>query len=333
MSPTRPNVVIAHWDRLDAFSDADIDRLSQIAHVLDQAPVSSWDDPRAGELLDRAEVILGHWGCPTIDAAVLDRAPNLGLIAYGAGTLKNVVTDAVWSRDVRVTSGAVANAEPVAEFTLAAILWANKDVLWRRTHAQQPENPTTGDVALGNYAKTIGLIGASLVGRRVIELLAQFPHLAVTLYDPLVSHDEAAALGVTKLELAELCAGCDVLSVHAPLLPETVGMIGRNELAGLRTGATVINTARGPIIDHDALTRELESGRLRGVLDVTDPEPLPDDHPLRALPNVWLTPHIAGSEGTELGRMADHAIDEIDRWSRGLPARNEITEARLGHIA
>ena len=333
MSPRRPNVLLAHWERLDAFNDTDIAQLSQIANVLDRSPVSRWDDPRADDLLDRADVILGHWGCPTIDAGILERAPNLGLIAYAAGTLKNVVTEAVWNRNVRVTSGAVANAEPVAEFTLGAILWANKDVLWRRTHERQPDRPAGADVALGNYAKTIGLIGASLVGRRVIELLAQFPHLTVTLYDPFVSHDQAAELGVRKLELAELCTGCDVLSVHAPLLPATVGLIGPTELAGLRTGATVINTARGPIIDHDALTRELESGRLRGVLDVTDPEPLPDDHPLRGLPNVWLTPHIAGSEGTELGRMADHAIDEIDRWRRGLPARNEITEDRLGRLA
>ncbi|MBT5138948.1 MAG: hydroxyacid dehydrogenase [Acidimicrobiaceae bacterium] len=333
MSRAEPKIVIAHMPQIRGFTDADLDRVANVGTVLDRVPISAWNDSRADALLAVADVVLAHWGCPAIDATVLDRAPNLGLIAYAAGTVKTVVTDAVWTRDIRVTSGAVANAEPVAEFTIAAILWANKDALWRRVHASQPDQPTTAGVPRGNYGKTIGLVGASLVGRRVIELLALFPDLDVTLYDPFVTLEEAADLGVTKLELDELCAGCDVLSVHAPLLTSTVGLVGAPHLAALRDGATVINTARGPIIDHDALTVELTSGRLRAVLDVTDPEPLADDSPLRSLSNVWLTPHLAGSEGTELARMADHAIDEITRWSQGRPARNEITKGRLDRLA
>ncbi len=333
MTRQRPNIVIAHMPQVPGFTAADLDRLGAIGHVLDADPIASWDDPRVDTLLADADVILGHWGCPPIDRTVLDRAPNLGLIAYAAGTLKSVVTDAVWERGIRVTSGAAGNAEPVAEFTVAAILWANKDALWRRVHSPRPERPSAGGVPRGNYGKTIGLVGASLVGRRVIELLAQFPDLDVTLYDPFVSADEAAALGVTKLGLDDLCAGCDVLSVHAPLLPSTVGLIGGHQLVALREGATVINTARGSIIDHEALTAELVAGRLRAILDVTDPEPLPDDHPLRTLSNVWLTPHLAGSEGTELVRMADHAIDEISRWSADAPARNEITKDRFDRLA
>ena len=96
-------------------------------------------------------------------------------------------------------------------------------------------------------------------------------------------------------------------------------MIGVEQLAALRTGATVINTARGALLDHDALLTEVSTGRLSAVLDVTDPEPLPDDHPLWALPNVFITPHLAGSQGTELRRMTDHVVDEIDRWSSGRP--------------
>ena len=289
MSRVEPNIVIAHMPQILGFTDADLDRVASVGTVLDRVPVSAWNDSRADALLAVADVVLAHWGCPAIDVTVLDRAPNLGLIAYAAGTVKTVVTDAVWTREIRVTSGAVANAEPVAEFTIAAILWANKDALWRRVHTGQPDRPTTGGVPRGNYGKTIGLVGASLVGRRVIELLALFPDLDVTLYDPFVTSEEAADLGVTKLDLDELCAGCDILSVHAPLLTSTVGLVGAPHLAALRDGATVINTARGPIIDHDALTAELTSGRLRAVLDVTDPEPLADD--LAA--SVYECAHIA----------------------------------------
>ncbi len=157
--------------------------------------------------------------------------------------------------------------------------------------------------------------------------------MSVALYDPFVDEAEAATLGVTKMELDELCATVDILSIHAPDLPSTKRMIGMRQLAALRTGATVVNTARGALLDHEALLAEVTTGRLSAVLDVTDPEPLPADHPLWALPNVFITPHLAGSVGTELRRMVDHAVDEIDRWRSGSPARNPVTKDMLARLA
>jgi len=325
----RPTVVLAHYAGIDLFAPVDLDCLSETVDILDRAAIGAWDDPRADALLGEAEVLLGHWGCPRLDEAMLARAPRLGLVAYAAGTVKEVVTDAVFARGIRVTSGAPANAEPVAEFTLAAVLWAGKDVLWRRDGGRW----RPGAAPLGNWGRTIGLVGASAVGRRVIELLRPFPRLAVTLYDPYVTAEEATRLGVRKVELDELCATADVLSIHAPELPETHRLIGAAQLAALRAGATVINTARGSLLDHDALARELTDGRLYAILDVTDPEPLPADSPLRHLPNVFLTPHLAGSEGTELARLTAHAFDEIDRWRQGQPARHEVTGEMLSRLA
>ncbi len=333
----RPALVIAHWPGLDAFTGGDLDRIGEVARILDREPVGSWDDPRAGALLAGAEVILGHWGCPPIDAMILDRAPNLGLVAYAAGTVRDVVTAAVFDRGVRLTSGANANAEPVAEFTLAAILLAGKDAFWLRDLLRDPsiaEHRPIGEVPTGNWGRTIGLVGASMVGRRVIELLRPFPRLAVELYDPFVSEEEALRLGVTRRgSLDELCAAADVLSIHAPDLPSTRGMVGAAQLAALRTGATLINTARGGLVDHDALVEELRAGRLYAVLDVTEPEPLPEDHPLRTLPNVFLTPHVAGSMGNELRRLSECAVEEIRRFAAGEPALNEVTRERLGRMA
>lgn len=339
MSDRRPALLIAHHPSLDLFDQDALDRIGDVAVILDREPVADWDDPRSNDLLARAEVILGHWGCPPLDASVIDRAPNLGLFAYAAGTVKHTIEPDVFERAIRVTSGADANAEPVAEFTLATILYANKDVIWQRDVRRAPRDPALREfrqpsgVAVGNYGKTIGIVGASLIGRRVIELLRAFPHLGVALYDPFVTDAEARSLGVAKMELDELCASVDILSIHAPDLPSTRHMIGAPQLAALRTGATVINTARGALLDHDALLDEVSKGRLSAVLDVTDPEPLPDDHPLWALPNVFITPHLAGSLGTELRRMVDHAIDEIDRWRTGRPARNAITKDMLARLA
>lgn len=332
MSRGHPNIAIAHWPGMDLFSQADLDRLRALGPLLNTEPIRAWDEDAAAVLAE-AEVIVGHWGCPPLDAAMLERAPRLALFAYAAGTVKMTLTDAVWDRDIRVTSGANANAEPVAEFTLAAILFANKGALWRRGPADFSALSAMGDRQWGNYGRTIGIVGASLTGRRVIELLRAFPHLSVTLYDPYVTPEEAGSLGVEKLELDELCAGADVLSIHAPALPETMHMIGADQLSALRDGATVINTARGPLIDHDAFTPHLASGRLYAILDVTDPEPLPEDSPLLEMPNVWISPHLAGSQGRELARMTDYVIEEVRRWSAGEPALNEVTRDRLATMA
>ena len=336
MRSDKPAIVLAHWSGLDLLGDSGRSRIGEVGRLLDAEPVGDWSDPRADALLAEAEVILGHWGCPFIDAGVLDRAPNAGLFAYAAGTIKSTVDDAVFERGLRVTTCADANAEPVAEFTLAAVLFANKDVLWRRDRFRQPELKgfrQRSDVAVGNWGKTVGIVGASLVGRRVIDLLRPFPHLRIALHDPFVTADEAAALGVALMDLEELCAASDVLSIHAPDLPSTRRMIGPVQLAALRTGATLVNTARGALVDHDALRDELASGRLYAILDVTDPEPLPDDDPLRTLPNAFITPHLAGSEGTELERLSDWAADEIERWSMGAPPRNGITRDQLDRLA
>lgn len=317
---------------MDLFGEADLDRLRGLGRLLVAEPIGAWDDD-ADAVLAEAEVIVGHWGCPPLDTAMLDRAPRLGLFAYAAGTVKMTLTDAVWDRDIRVTSGANANAEPVAEFTLAAILFANKGVLWRRGPADYSDLSAIGGRQWGNYSRTVGIVGASLIGRRVIELLQPFPHLSVTLYDPFVTPEEAASLGVQKLELGELCASADVLSIHAPALPDTLHMIGAAQLSALPDGATVINTARGPLIDHEALIPHLASGRLYAILDVTDPEPLPENSPLLELPNVWISPHLAGSQGTEVARMTDYVIEEIRRWSAGEPALNQVTRDRLATMA
>lgn len=333
MSRSSPAIVLAHWPRLPLFDEDALGRLGEVGRVLDAEPLGGWDDPRADDLLADAEVIVGHWGCPRLDADVLARAPNLGLFAYAAGTVKGAVTNAVWERDIRVTSGSNGNAEPVAEFTLAAILFANKGVLWRRGAFEDGGFETLTDRARGNYGRTIGIVGASLIGRRVIELLGPFPHLTVTLYDPYVSHADAAELGARKVDLAELCAGADILSIHAPALPETRHMIGAEHLAALRDGATVINTARGPLIDHEALLPHVRSGRLYAILDVTDPEPLPQDSPLHHLGNVWLSPHLAGAQGSELDRLVDCVVEEVRRWSAGEAALNEVTAERLATMA
>lgn len=314
---------------------AQIERLASCCRLLDAEPLRDFASARARRLLPEVEILITSWGCPLIDSAVLDRAPDLRAIVHAAGTVKAVIADAVWQRGLLVSSAAGANAVPVAEYTLAVILLANKGVfeLQRRYEALRETFSWPEDVArLGNYGKIVGIVGASQVGRRVLELLAPLD-LRVVVHDPTLDDEQVRALGGERAELDALLSAADVVSLHAPSLPSTRHMIDRRRLTLMRDGATLINTARGALVDHAALTDELVSGRLRAVIDTSEPEPLPAESPLWALPNVVLTPHVAGSLGNELARIGAFAVAEVERYTRGEPFHGRVAQADLGALA
>ncbi|ADI11708.1 2-hydroxyacid family dehydrogenase [Streptomyces bingchenggensis BCW-1] len=294
-------------------------RLNALASVRPGHTVTEFDTVDLSDV----EVLFTCWHCPPITAQVLDRAPRLRAVIHAAGTVKDHITDACWQRGITVTSAAAANAEPVAEFTLAAILFAGKRVVdiartyqaTRRDHAWDTRYPD-----LGNYQRTIGIVGASRIGRRVVELLEPFS-FNVLVYDPYLAGDLP---GARTSDLDELVASSHIVSLHAPDLPETRHMIDATRLAAMRDGATLINTARAALVDQKALTAELLTGRLHAVLDHTAPEVLPPDSPLYGLPNAVVTPHIAGSIGNELARMAHLALDELDRYAHGIPLQHRV---------
>jgi phosphoglycerate dehydrogenase-like enzyme len=309
------------------------ERLGRICRLVATEPLRTFE---GADALARVQVLITSWGSPRIDAAALDALPSLRLVAHLAGSVKGFVDEVVWRRGIQVVNAVAANAVPVAEYTLAAILFCNKHVLrlaafYHRHHENRA--PWTKEAPnVGNYRKTIGVIGASHVGRKLLELMRPFD-FTVLLYDPYVSALEARDLGATKVTLSELLAGSDVVTLHAPLLPETRHMIGARELALMKDGATLINTARGGLVDHDALISELTVGRIHAVLDTTEPDVLPPTSPLYRLPNVLLTPHIAGSLGNETQRLSDHIIDEVERYARGQPLRHRVRFDDLVRLA
>lgn len=318
------------------FAPEQLSRLAGLTEVLSFEPMTRLDTRAAADLLREAEILVTAWGPPPIDATTLDSAPKLKLIAHAAGSVKYFMDPAVFEAGVAVTTATAANAVPVAEFTLAAILFANKRVLEFRDAYRSGRNAMRTHPLmtseLGNYNKTIGIIWASRIGLKVIELLAPFD-LDVVLHTPDLTAAEAAALGVELVELDELMARSDVVSLHAPALPSTRELIDARRLALMRDGATFINTARGSIVDQTALERELVSGRISAVIDVTEPEVLPADSPLYELPNVLLTPHMAGAVGTERERLGTLIVDEIERYVRGKPLLHLIDYARFDRLA
>ncbi|WP_240968364.1 hydroxyacid dehydrogenase [Streptomyces sp. HNM0575] len=316
----------------------DDDVLTALATHTELAPPPVLDDfgtERARTVLAETELLITGWGCPPVDGKVLAAAPRLRAVAHTAGSVRGHVTDACWERGIEVSSAAAANALPVAEYTVAMILLSGKHVLetardYAAARARTEElhhRPGTG-----NYRRTVGILSASLIGRRVIELLRPYD-LRVRLYDPCIGDEEFEALGVPRTGLRELFADSDVVSVHTPLLPATRGLVGAELLGAMRRDATLINTSRGAVLDQDALTEAVCAGRIRAVLDVTEPEVLPPQHPLWDCENVLVTPHVAGSLGNELRRLADLTVSEVARWARGEGFAHPVRRERLAFLA
>lgn len=271
------------------------------------------DDPRDAGLLADVECIITGWGSPVLDVRRLDRMPRLRAIAHSAGSVKPVVDDDVWARGIVVTTSAAANAVPVAEFAVAMIVLAAKRA-FATASALAASDGAPVDVegswpVIGMHGITVGVVGASRVGRAVVERLRDHD-VRVLVSDPYLDAAEAASLGVTAVDLDTLAAASDIVTLHAPLLPSTRNLVDRHVLGLMRPGATLVNTARGGIVDQEALADRLDRGDLAAVLDVTEPEVLPAGARLRSTPNTFITPHIAGSLGNELRRLAGNAVRE-----------------------
>ncbi len=275
-----------------------------------------------------AEVVLASWGCPVMDAGFLDAAPRLRLVLYAAGSVRAFVTDAFWERGIRVSSASALNAVSVAEYALAVILFSLKHG-WRLMH-----EPGGSRMPIpGAFGATIGLVSLGAVGRLVRKMLR--PHqLHVVAYDPGLTDRDMRSLGVRAVDLAELFRTSDVVSLHAPLLPETRGMVTGAHIESMRPGATLINTARGAIVREAEMAAVLGRRRdLQAVLDVTEPEPPLSGSPLLHLPNVVLTPHIAGAIGPERRRLGRGMVEELRRYVRGEPLQWELTRDQVQGMA
>jgi len=237
------------------------------------------------------------------------------------------MTPAAWDRGIRITNAVEANAVPVAEFCLAQILFSLKHG-WKYMQLAKEDHPKLWPESKpvpGNYGSKVGIISLGQIGRKTCELLKPFD-LDVYAYSSRVSAETAVRLGITLLSMEEIFKSCDVVSIHLPSNEETRNRIGKELLSTMKPGATLINTARGAVINQPELIEFLkERHDVTVCIDVTEPEPPEPDCPLFELPNVVLTPHLAGSMGGETRRMAEYMIQEIDRWLVDEPLRWEIS--------
>ncbi|MCB1692285.1 MAG: hydroxyacid dehydrogenase [Pseudomonadales bacterium] len=280
--------------------------------------------------LAHVEYIFSTWGMPELTARQIAELPDLKAVFYAAGTVKYFAGPFL-ECGVRVVSAWAANAVPVGEYTAAQIILAGKGYFAanRRMHRRE----SLRDLAItGNYGSRVALLGAGMVGREVIRRLHGYD-IELLVFDPFLADADAHSLGVTKVTLEEAFDAA-IVSNHLANVPETVGMITGKLLRRMPEGGTFINTGRGATVREDEMLDVLqERADLTALLDVTDPEPPVDDSPLYRLANVWLTPHIAGSLGNEVVRMADLMIEEFERELTGQPLRYEVKREHLATMA
>ena len=228
---SKPRLALCYDARLyrDSFAEADWQRLANVVDIADRAPLMSYVDERAVAVLEDVDILITGWDAPLLDAAGLANLPRLRMISHLGATVKAHHSPAVWQRGVRVSSAVEATAYPVIEFTIAAIVFAGKQVLARsRKYCMTRTFPQTDDeFDIGLMGQTIGIVGASRVGLPVIERLRDFD-VEVLVYDPFLSREHARGLGAEKIDdLDDLVLRSSIVSIHAPITDKTINMLRR----------------------------------------------------------------------------------------------------------
>jgi len=308
------------------FHHTDLKRIESVA-LLRHPDVDEPDDAWQRTAIAGAEIAITGWGSRRISDAMLDAAPTLRLVCHSAGSVRSFVNETrLRERRIRICSARTALAVGVAEFAFGLMLLSMKG-LWHIQEAIARGRWDRDDAAgwmREPFGATVGIVGASAVGREMIRLCRSLEFGAILVYDPYLSTEEASSLGVEKTELDDLMRRSDVVSLHAPDIPATRHLISARQLALLRDRAVLINTARGACIDEAALIAELEKGRIVACLDVTDPEPPASDSPLYRLPNCILTPHVAGAVKENTWRQGRLVADQIEAYVAGRPLPGEL---------
>ena len=330
MKVTRPHVLVLASDVLFQHFFTETSR-----NTLDE--VSTWersslreDSSPLREQIANADVLMTTWHSPFLTAEMLGHHPRVNLIAHCGGEVKSRVAEPIFDY-VTITNAADPMARGVAEMALALMLTLVRKIPEYAAEMRSGVSRTNEEVSEGETmrGRKVGLIGFGRIGRAFARMVMPLG-IELLVSDPYASQDSVRSHQATLVELDDLVRTCSVVIVAAALTPETRHLFDKRRLSLLADGTYLINVARGGLVDLEALLTELRTGRISAALDVTDPlEPLPEDHGLRKLPNVVLTPHIAAG-GIEVRReMGAMAVEEVVRFAKGEPPLNRVTREML----
>lgn len=314
------------------FSPEDKARLASLGELTVEAVGST---EALAKKVDGVDIVVTGWSSPALPIAEC-LAAGVKMVAHSAGSIKHIAPRELVDNGVALSQSAAAMAPAVAEMSLTLCL-----ALLRHIHLHDRVLQTTRDwraakkpgLGLALKDRRIGVVGASRAGVEYIQMVRGLRAEDVSVYDPYLSEERAAELGVRRRDLNELFAYCDVIAVHAPTTPETKHLIGAEQLALLADDSVIVNTARSWVTDQDALLTELRKGRLRAGLDVFDVEPLAADSGFYDLPNVIVIPHEAGATVEARFLQGRIAVDEVERFVHGEPLQHAVTSENYDRLA
>ena len=318
--------------RTDLFSEKTLRKLALLGDFT--ANEGGADDCDIIKAIEGAEIAITAWGNNMLTKEALDAAPDLKMIIHAGGSVKPIMCEEVWERGIRVVGSQKAIGMGVAETALGLTVSASKNIFALNDGLHNGVKWAEGKENIRElYELTVGVISGGWVGRHYIKLLSNFD-VDILLYDPFVTEEACERMGCRKADLETLLSSSDIISVHAPSLPETYHMFNAETLAKMKKDAILINTARGSLIDEEALYNHMKAGNLKyACLDVFDPEPPAADHPLRTLPNCIMTPHLAGLAANGLKKIGQHVCEELERFLAGEKLLAEVTKEMLAKMA
>lgn len=285
------------------------------------------------QIIKNADIAITSWGNTQMTAEILDCAPNLKLVAHAAGSVKGIVSDELYKRNIKIVSCARVLSHGVSETALGLTISAAKNIFNFNEDIKNGGWVDDYSVITELFDIKIGVVGCGFAGAHYIELLQNFD-VDIMAYDPFVPAEKIEKLGAQKVDLETIFRESDIISLHAPSIESTHHMINHSTLGMMKDRVILINTARGSLVDENALVEHMNSGKIKyACLDVTDPEPPLPDSPLRKIPNCIMTPHLAGLANNGKRKIGAYAYKEILRLLQGQPLESEITQDMLATIA
>jgi phosphoglycerate dehydrogenase-like enzyme len=333
-APARPRlVVLAPAPLFASFFDAAARRRLSRSFRWRRVGGRALGRPVRAALRD-ADALITTWDSPRFGEDLLRQAPRLRVIGHCGGEVKGRFPAALFA-PLTITNAPAPMAPPVAELAVALLLYSTRNVDAYRAALRRPSNAIyarlhrdgAADETL--HGRTIGLLGFGKIGRGVAALLAPFG-ARLLVHDPFAPAREIRRAGAQPVSWSQLLRRSRDVVLAAALTDRTRGLLDARALARLGDGATVVNVARGGLVDLPALTREVLSGRLRCAVDVTDPdEPLPPRHPLRRARGAIVTPHVGAAQREVRRAIAAIVTEDLERFFRGRPVRNRVRAPML----
>ena len=324
MKPTKILIAMVDDPVTTAFlTEKNMENLNKLGTIIWDKSVEEITPEWLRDNLVDIDICLCGWGVPKFDAFVLEKANKLKFIGYVAGSVANVVSDEMYDRGIRISCGNEMFAQSVAECTIAFMLCAQRDL--RKFSNIINDGGWIDDMytCKALIEKEVGIVGYGAISRYLLVMLKPFC-CNIKLYSKHMTEEQAAELGVKKASLEEIFSTCDIVSLHCAKTPENHHLINDTLLSMMPQDALLVNTARGDVVDEEALAKHLHAGHIRAALDVYQEEPLPMHSPLRGIDNVYMFPHIGGPTVDRYPACAHVVLEDIARLLKGEELQHEI---------